>query len=118
MTIEYRNNKGLGFIIDVRRQGAKFVMVKIRFSSTRSPALIKRRINIPYGHDGIIIPFDFNGLETGIRDMIETLFKDTAMEEFRVEEMIEMIDLLMMQDANVENINLDVEYDVTNNTSA
>ncbi|AGG18219.1 suppressor [Corchorus yellow vein mosaic betasatellite] len=118
MTIHYTNNKGLRFTIKVHLQGTKFVMVTIDFFSTRAPALIKRRFRIPYGHEGIIPPFDFNGLELGIQGMIDLLYKDATLEKFKEEEMIEMIDILMMQDANVEAINLDVEYDVSRNVSA
>ncbi|CAD65756.1 C1 protein [Tomato leaf curl Laos betasatellite] len=118
MTLQYRNTKGLRFMIDVRLQGERFVMVKIRFSSTRAPALIKRKFNIPYGHDGIIVPFDFNVLETGIKDMMEILFKDASLETFKPEEMVQIIDIIMMHDANVMDINLDVEYDVANNVGA
>nr|CAG28794.1 putative C1 protein [Tomato leaf curl China betasatellite] len=117
MTIQYTNTKGPKFIIDVRLQGPKFVMVKIQFSSTRAPAMIKRRFNIPYGHNGIIIPFDFNGLETGIRDMMELFYKDACYEQFKQEEMVEMIDLLMMHEANVLDINLDVSFDVSQNAT-
>nr|ARE29913.1 C1 [Corchorus yellow vein mosaic betasatellite] len=118
MTIHYANNKGLRFTIKVRLQGAKFVMVNVDFFSTRAPALIKRRFRIPYGHEGIIQPFDFNGLELGIQGMIDLLYKDGTLEKFKEEEMIEMIDILMMQEANVEAINLDVNYDVSRNVTA
>nr|WMV94288.1 putative C1 protein [Rhynchosia yellow mosaic betasatellite] len=118
MMIPYTNIKGLGFIIKVRLQGPKFVMVNVDFFSTRAPALIKKRFRIPYGHDGIIPPFDFNGLELGIQGMIDLLYKDATLEKFKEEEMIEMIDILMMQDANVEAINLDVDFDVSRNVSA
>nr|ANC48018.1 C1 protein [Tomato leaf curl betasatellite] len=117
MTIHYTNTRGLKFIIEVRLQGPKFVMVKVQFFSTRAPAMIKRRFNIPYGHNGIILPFDFNGLETGIRDMIEYLYKDAHYEQFKQEELVEMIDILMMQDANVMDINVDVAFDVTQNAT-
>ncbi|AID50185.1 beta C1 protein [Papaya leaf curl China betasatellite [China:Hainan:2014]] len=118
MTIRYTNNKGLRFKIDVTLQGPKFVMVNIIMFSTRAPALIRKKFSIPYGHDGIIIPFDFNELETGIEAMIDTLYKDATYEQFRTEEMVEMIDILMMHDARVVGINLDVAYDVSNTTSA
>ena len=113
MTIRYTNSKGLKFVIQVRLQGQRFVMVRVDFFSTRAPVLLKRRFSIPYGHDGIIPPFDFNGLELGIENMIDMAFKDSTNDEFKEEEMLEMIDILMMQEANVQNINLDVAYDVS-----
>ncbi|ADO95332.1 C1 protein [Papaya leaf curl betasatellite-Panipat 6 [India:Panipat:Papaya:2008]] len=117
MTIRYTNSNGLRFIIKVRLHGTKFVMVEIEFFSTRAPALIKRKFKIPYGHDGIIAPFDFNGLEEGIQGMIDLLYKDATYAKVKHEELVEMVDLLMMQEANVENINLDVAYDVSNNVT-
>ncbi|AFM77727.1 pathogenesis related protein [French bean leaf curl betasatellite-Kanpur] len=108
MTIRYTNSKGLRFVIKVGLHGDKYVMVRIDFFSTRAPTLIKRKFTIPYGHDGIIPPFDFNGIEQEIEGMIDLLYKDATYERFKQEEMVEMIDLLMMQEANVENINLDV----------
>ncbi|AFU81117.1 beta C1 protein [Mungbean yellow mosaic India virus associated betasatellite [India: Faizabad: Cow Pea:2012]] len=118
MTIRYTNKKGLSFIIDVRLRGPNFVLVKIQFFSNRAPALIRRRFSIPYGHDGIIVPFDFNGLEEGIQTTLEVMYKDATYEEFKREEMVEMIDIIMLQEARVRNINLDVNYDDSGNSSA
>nr|CAD12397.1 putative C1 protein [Tomato leaf curl China betasatellite] len=117
MTIKYNNNKGLEFIIDVKLQEDTSILVQIELASTRSPALAKKKFMIPYRHNGIIPPLDFNSLEEGIRHCLKIMYKESTIWEFRQEDMIQVVDILMMEEAPVEDIDVGDEYDVFLNSS-
>nr|ADB43299.1 C1 protein [Tomato leaf curl China betasatellite] len=117
MTIEYNNNKGLEFIIDVKLQEDSTILVQIELASTRSPALAKKKFMIPYRHNGIIPPLDFNSLEEGIRHCLKIMYKESTIWEFRQEDMVQVVDILMMEEAPVEDIDVGDEYDVFLNSS-
>ncbi|ACB46961.1 C1 protein [Croton yellow vein mosaic betasatellite[India:Barrackpore2:2008]] len=110
MTIIYQNETGLKFIIDVKLKSNNSFNVIIQLFSTRSPALIKNKFIIPYGHEGIIAPFDFNNLEEGIKNILAIMYKMASFDEFKQEDMIELIDILMMHEAPVDDIHIDDEY--------
>nr|AEY78285.1 C1 protein [Chili leaf curl betasatellite] len=118
MTITYTNQKSLVFIINVKLRGADSIIVHIRLFATRSPVLVKRQFSIPYGHDGIVPPFDFNTLEEGIQNMLHIMYRDTTFDEFRHEDMTELVDILIMNEAPVINIHVFDEYDVCTNVCA
>nr|ADG01895.1 BetaC1 [Tomato leaf curl Bangalore virus DNA beta] len=115
MTIKYVNRNGLVFIINVRLKGDDSIKVHIQLTSTRSPALVKRKFVIPYGHNGLILPFDFNNLEEGIRNILTIMYRDTTFDEFKHEDMTELIDMLIMTEAPVVDIQVFDEYDVCTN---
>ncbi|AAR28535.1 C1 protein [Tomato leaf curl Bangalore betasatellite] len=115
MTIRYVNQKGLVFVINVRLKGDDSINVHIQLFSTRSPILVKKTFSIPYGHDGIIPPFDFNDLEEGIRHMLAIMYRNTTFDEFKHEDMTELVDILIMNGAPVVDIQVFDEYDVCTN---
>nr|UWQ56659.1 C1 [Tomato leaf curl Bangladesh betasatellite] len=115
MTITYDNEKGMVFTINVKISENNSVIVRIDLCSTRTPALAKKTFMIPYGHDGIIQPFDFNNLEEGITNILQVMYKDSHIGEFRQEDMVETIDLLMMEEAPLVDIRIGDEYDVCMN---
>nr|CAH03763.1 Beta C1 protein [Tomato leaf curl China betasatellite] len=117
MTIRYNNNKGLEFIIDVKLQEDTSILVQIALASTKSPALAKKKFMIPYRHNGIIPPLDFNSLEEGIKHCLKIMYKESTIWEFRQEDMIQVIDVLMMEEAPVEDIDVGDEYDVFINSN-
>ncbi|CAD65762.1 C1 protein [Zinnia leaf curl virus-associated DNA beta] len=117
MTIKYSNKKGMSFIIDVRLRTTRRVSVEIDLFSTTTPFLHKQRYIIPYGHQGLIGPFDFNGLEESIKNIFKVMYEDSPTGGFKAEDMIELVDILMMQEAHVIEINLDEEYKVSKHTS-
>ncbi|ABG26124.1 C1 protein [Tomato leaf curl Vietnam virus satellite DNA beta VRQ] len=117
MTIKYNNKKGMEFIINVRLNEDSSILVLIELISTKSPALAKKKFMIPYRHSGIIPPFNFNGLEEGIKNLLDVMYKESTITEFKQEDMIETIDIMMMHDAPVDDINIGDEYDVFMNTN-
>nr|QIJ32621.1 C1 protein [Tomato leaf curl China betasatellite] len=117
MTIKYNNMKGLEFLIDVKLQDDTSILVQIELSSTKSPALAKKKFMIPYRRNGIIPPFDFNSLEEGITNCLKIMYKESTIGEFRQEDMVQVIDILIMEEAPVEDIDVGDEYDVFTNSS-
>nr|AIW65599.1 beta C1 [Tomato leaf curl Gujarat betasatellite] len=117
MTIKYKNTKGMEFIINVRLKEDTSIVVDIRVFSTGSPVLATKQFMIPYGHSGIIPPFNFNALEEGIRNIIDLMYKESTIQEFKQEDMVQTIDLLMMNEAPVVDIDVMDEYDVCTNSS-
>uniref|UniRef100_A0AAU8MH51 Beta C1 n=1 Tax=Tomato leaf curl Lucknow betasatellite TaxID=2846463 RepID=A0AAU8MH51_9VIRU len=115
MTIKYVNRNGLLFIINVRLKGDDSIKVHIQLTSTRSPALVKKKFIIPYGHAGLIPPFDFNKKEEGIRNILTIMYRDSTFDEFSHEEMTELVDMLIMNEAPVVDIQVFDEYDVCTN---
>nr|QPN01223.1 C1 protein [Tomato leaf curl Bangladesh betasatellite] len=115
MTIKYNNTKGMEFTIDVKLKEDNSIMVQIALCSTRSPAMAKKTFLITYGHDGIIQPFDFNNIEEGIHNLLRFMYKDSHVREFRQEDMVEAIDILMMHEAPVVDIRIWDDYDVCTN---
>nr|ACC66073.1 C1 [Papaya leaf curl betasatellite] len=112
MTVRYNNEKGMEFTIDVKINADNSILVRIELCSTRSAALAKKTFMIPYGHDGIIPPFDFNNLEEGINNILKIMYSDCQVEEFRQEDMVEAIDIMMLHEAPVIDIRIGDEYDV------
>ncbi|ADO20903.1 C1 [Tobacco leaf curl Patna betasatellite] len=117
MTIKYNNKKGMEFTINVRLRNDNSIIVQVDLISTRSPALAKAKFLIPYGHHGFTGPFDFNSIEEGIRHLLKIMYKDSTIGEFRREDMVETIDILMMHEAPVVDINVHDLYDVYTNAS-
>ncbi|QEF51049.1 c1 [Tomato leaf curl Bangladesh betasatellite] len=115
MTIKYDNAKGMVFTINVKINEDNSILVRIDLCSTRTPALAKKTFMIPYGHDGIIPPFNFNTLEEGIHNILKVMYQDSHIGEFRQEDMVETIDLLMMEEAPLVDIRIGDEYDVCMN---
>ncbi|AGZ80146.1 beta c1 protein [Spinach yellow vein betasatellite] len=118
MPIRYVNQKGWVFITTVTLRGDEYIKVYIQLSSTRSPALVKKKFMLPYKHDGIIPPFDFNNLEEGIRNILDIMYRDSWFDEFKQEDMAEIIDILMMHEAPVIDIRIFDEYGVCTNVCA
>ncbi|ADO95333.1 C1 protein [Tomato leaf curl Panipat betasatellite] len=112
MTIKYNNEKGMEFSIDVKITEDNSILVRIELCSTRSAALAKKTFTIPYGHDGMIPPFNFNNLEEGIHNILKVMYRDCHIGEFRQEDMVEAIDMMMMHEAPVIDIRIGDEYDV------
>nr|USN24470.1 C1 [Tomato leaf curl betasatellite]USN24472.1 C1 [Tomato leaf curl betasatellite] len=117
MTIKYNNDNGMVFTIDVKMNDDTSILVRNEMCSTRSPALAKKTFMIPYGHDGIIPPFDFNNLEEGIHNIVKVMYRDCHVGEFRQEDMVEAIDILMRQEAPLKDIRIGEEYDVCTKVS-
>nr|ADB43265.1 C1 protein [Tomato yellow leaf curl Thailand betasatellite]ADB43266.1 C1 protein [Tomato yellow leaf curl Thailand betasatellite]ADB43267.1 C1 protein [Tomato yellow leaf curl Thailand betasatellite]APZ75436.1 C1 [Tomato yellow leaf curl Thailand betasatellite] len=117
MTIKYKNKKGMEFIINVRLKEDSSILVHIRLFSTGSPVLATKQFMIPYGHSGIIPPFNFNALEEGIRNMIDLMYKESTVREFKQEHLVEIIDLVIMNEAPVVDIDVMDEYDVYTNSA-
>nr|ANC48012.1 C1 protein [Tomato leaf curl betasatellite] len=115
MTINYNNGKGMIFTIDVKINEDNRIIVRIELCSLKSQALAKKTFMIPYGHDGIIPPFDFNNIEEGIHNLLQFMYRDCHVGEFRQEDMVEAIDILMMHEAPVIDICIGDEYDVCTN---
>nr|CAJ98505.1 putative C1 protein [Tobacco curly shoot betasatellite] len=112
MTIKYNNKKGMEFIVDVKLKEHNSIVVQIELISTKSPALAKRKYIIPYGHSGIIPPFNFNNLEEGIRNLLRIMYNESTIRDFKQEDMVQTIDILMMQEAAVDDIDVAEEYDI------
>ncbi|CAD13345.1 putative C1 protein [Tobacco curly shoot betasatellite] len=112
MTIKYNNKKGMEFIVDVKLKEDNSIVVQIELISTKSPALAKRKYIIPYGHSGIIPPFNFNNLEEGIRNLLRIMYNESTIRDFKQEDMVQTIDILMMQEAAVEDIDVEEDYDI------
>nr|AGA60239.1 C1 [Papaya leaf curl betasatellite] len=110
MTIIYQNETGLKFIIDVKLKNNNSFNVIIKLFSTRSPVLVTNKFIIPYSHEGIIPPFDFNNLEEGIKNILTIMYRMASFDEFKEEDMTEVIDILMVQEAPVNNIDFEGEY--------
>nr|SCA59505.1 betaC1 protein [Croton yellow vein mosaic betasatellite]SCA59506.1 betaC1 protein [Croton yellow vein mosaic betasatellite] len=113
MTIIYQNETGLKFIIDVKLKSNNSFNVIIKLFSTRSPALVKNKFVIPYEHEGIIPPFNFSGLEEGIRNILAIMYRMASFDEFKEEDMTEVIDILMIHEAPVNDIHIEDEYIVS-----
>nr|AIU44097.1 betaC1 [Croton yellow vein mosaic betasatellite] len=110
MTIIYQNETGLKFIIDVKLKSNNSFNVIIKLFSTRSPVLVKNKFIIPYSHEGIIPPFDFNILEEGVKNILKIMYRMASFDEFKEEDMTEVIDILMVQEAPVINIDFEGDY--------
>nr|WMV94292.1 putative C1 protein [Tobacco leaf curl betasatellite] len=117
MTIKYKNQKGMEFIIDVRLKDDNSIMVQIQLFSTKFPALTTKKFMIPYGHNGILRPFTFNNLEEGIHNVLAIMYKESTIGEFKQEDMVEGIDMLMIEEAPVIELNVMDEYDVFTHSS-
>lgn len=117
MTISYTNDKGMLFIINVRFRSEIKFRVDVEVFSTRSPALVKNKFSIPYGHNGIIPPFNFNDLEEGIKNILRIMYRESTIEEFKSEDMVEIIDIMMQQEAPVIDIQVNDEYHVYKNVT-
>ncbi|AEA76868.1 C1 protein [Tomato leaf curl Bangladesh betasatellite [India/Noida/Chilli/2007]] len=115
MTVRYNNAKGMEFTIDVKINEDNSILVRIELCSTRSAGLAKKTFMIPYGHDGIIPPFDFNNLEEGIHNILKVMYRDSHVGEFRQEDMVEAIDMMMMHEAPLIDIRIGDDYDVCTN---
>nr|QID21124.1 beta C1 [Tomato leaf curl betasatellite] len=112
MTIVYNNGNGIKFIIDVRLQ--QFIRVQVQVYSTNQPVLTGIRCNIPYTYVQMVPPFDFNGTEELVRDRKGLMYVNSDISNFKQEEMIETIDILMMHwlsDMGVDTVDL---YSVRN----
>nr|WMV94297.1 putative C1 protein [Digera arvensis yellow vein betasatellite] len=117
MPIKYNTRKGMKFIIDVRLQEDNSILVEIQLFSIGFPALTTKKFKIPYGHSGIIPPFNFNNLEEGIPNMLALMYKESTIGEFKQEDMVEGIDMLMMEEAPVIDINvMDAYYAFTHSS--
>ena len=114
MTITYNNKKGMQFIINVKLRADDSILVQVDLFSTKSAALSKKRFLIPYGHHGIIPPFDFNSLEEGICNILKIMYKESTIGDFQQEDMIEMIDMIMMAEAPVMDIDIEEACHVLN----
>nr|WHM27852.1 C1 protein [Tomato leaf curl Bangalore betasatellite] len=115
MTIKYNTEKGMETTIDVKITRDNSIIVQIELFSTQSPALAKKTFMIPYNDDGIITPFNFNAVQGGIKNLLKIMYKDSNIGEFRQEDMVETIDLLMMEEAPLVDIRIGDEYDVCTN---
>nr|WJJ41891.1 beta C1 protein [Tomato leaf curl betasatellite] len=115
MTNKYNNKRGMEYTIDVKNNKDNSILVQIELFSTQSSALAKKTYMIPYGHDGNIPPFDYNGIEEGIHNLLQNMYKDSDIGEFRQEDMVETIDLHMMEEAPLVDIRIGDEYDVRTN---
>ncbi|BAF64266.1 putative betaC1 protein [Honeysuckle yellow vein mosaic disease associated satellite DNA beta-[Nara]] len=94
MTITYNNGKGIKFVIDVRLHQILRVIVQVY--STNQPVLTGFRCDIPYIYVHMVPPFDFNGTEELIKDTLELMYDGSDISNFKQEEMIDSIDMVMM----------------------
>nr|SIP63040.1 betaC1 protein [Croton yellow vein mosaic betasatellite] len=118
MTIIYQNETGLKFIIDVRLKSNNSFHVIIQIFFTRSPVLVKNKLIIPYAHEGIIPPFNSRNLEEGTKTILTIIYRMASLDEFREEDMTEIIDILMIHEAPVNDIHIDDEYVVSKYVNA
>ncbi|UUA80655.1 C1 [Fenugreek leaf curl betasatellite] len=116
MTILLTTRGGMVITIDIKiaRPFSSFVGMYVLLKQ-QPPALVKKTFMIPYGHDGIIPPFDFNNLEEGIHNILKVIYRDSHVGEFRQEDMVEAIDIMIMQEAPLVDIRIGDEYDVCTN---
>ncbi|BAF49382.1 C1 protein [Honeysuckle yellow vein beta-[Japan:Masuda:2003]] len=94
MTITYNNGRGIKFIIDVRPH--QVIRVIVQVYSTNQPVLTGFKCDIPYTYVQMVPPFDFNGVEELIRDTLELMYDMSGISNFKQEEMIDSIDMVMM----------------------
>ncbi|AHM27302.1 beta C1 protein [Betasatellite andrographis] len=118
MTITYKNKRGMEFIIDVMLRGDNSIIVQIELISTRSPALLRRKTRIPYSHTGVMIPFNFNELEEGIGNTLDLMYQESPIQDFKQEDMVEAIDILLMHEAHVLGLDVDENYVVSGTVTA
>nr|ADO20902.1 C1 [Tomato leaf curl Patna betasatellite] len=117
MTIKYDNKRGMEFTVNMRLRNDNSIIIQVDLVSTRSPALAKTKFLIPYGHHGFTGPFDFNSLEERICQLLNVMYKDSTVGEFKQEDMIGTIDILMMEEAPVIDIHVDEMYNVYTSAS-
>ncbi|ACP40518.1 C1 [Emilia yellow vein betasatellite] len=94
MTITYKNTKGVKFIIDVRL--CPRLNVQVTMISTKEPILSKATYTLPYNHNEIEEPFDFNGTEEAIRNTIQVMVHDIPFNDIKSEDILDSIDITMM----------------------
>ncbi|BAF64265.1 putative betaC1 protein [Honeysuckle yellow vein mosaic disease associated satellite DNA beta] len=110
MTITYDNGKGIKFIVDVRLHQIIRVLVKVY--STNQPVLTGFKCDIPYTYAHMVLPFDFNGTEELIRDTLELMYDGSEFSNFKQEEMIDSIDMVMMHSLTHMGVDTVDRYDV------
>nr|AIO11235.1 beta C1 protein [Andrographis yellow vein leaf curl betasatellite] len=118
MTITYKDQGGMEFIIDVMSRGDNSIIVRIELISTRSPVLLRAKTRIPYSHTGVMIPFNFNELEEGIRNTLDLMYQESPIQDFKQEDMVEAIDILLMHEAHVLGLDVDENYVVSGTVTA
>ncbi|CBA18271.1 C1 protein [Vernonia yellow vein betasatellite] len=84
MTIKHTTNKGIKFTIDAKLNECFKIIVQV--TRTNRNIITKHTYTMYYGYGAILVPFDFNGLETQIRNTIEVMFHD--IDHFKPEDMI------------------------------
>nr|SIP63037.1 betaC1 protein [Croton yellow vein mosaic betasatellite] len=118
MTIIYQNETGLKFIIDVRLKSNNSFHVIIQLFSTRSPVLVKNKFIIPYGHEGIIPPFNFSNLEEGIKNILTIMYRMASFDEFMGAQRTAIKYIQIKEESPVNDIHIDDEYVVSKYVNA
>ncbi|ACM61857.1 beta C1 [Ageratum yellow vein virus defective satellite DNA beta] len=125
----FHNALGIGTLVPLytRLPNGIIVILKIEFKFRIGKAAI--RIILPDGRffsggpstniyvQGIIPPFNFNALEEGIKNILRIMYRDSTIEEFKSEDMVEIIDIMMQQEAPVLDIQVNDEYHVYKNVT-
>ncbi|AEL22995.1 C1 protein [Vernonia yellow vein Fujian betasatellite] len=94
MTITHTTNKGIRFVFSLQKKQEHF-LVTVKVINTSSPVLSKHTYKIRYDYQWNAVPFDFNGLETSMKNTIEVLYHDSSYNDFKEENMIDAIDTIM-----------------------
>nr|AFA26477.1 beta C1 protein [Cotton leaf curl betasatellite] len=112
MTIKYTHEKRMVITVDVKIPEDNSILVRNELYSTRWPVKAKKSFMIPYGPEGIITPFDLNNSAEGIHHMLKFMYRVCHVRDFRQEDMVEAIDIMMMHEAPLVGIWIGDEYDV------
>ncbi|CBX51427.1 beta C1 protein [Ageratum leaf curl Buea betasatellite] len=116
MTIKYKNNKGVTFVINVYVQGER-INCKIQVTATKEAYMSYTTYQIPYSFEEVIIPFDFNGTEEQIANAIKLIFNELNYRELRHEDIVEAIDMVMAENENIFNMQIIEPHRIKTKTS-
>nr|CAQ63452.1 replication association protein [Ageratum yellow leaf curl betasatellite]CAX68215.1 putative C1 protein [Ageratum leaf curl Cameroon betasatellite]CAX68216.1 putative C1 protein [Ageratum leaf curl Cameroon betasatellite]CAX68217.1 putative C1 protein [Ageratum leaf curl Cameroon betasatellite] len=116
MTIKYKNNKGVTFVVNVYLQEER-INCKIRMTANKEAYVSSTTYDIPYSFEEVIIPFDFNGTEEQIANTIKIIFNELNYREMKHEDIVEAIDMIMAENENIFNMQIIEPHRVNTKTS-
>ncbi|ALO02613.1 BC1 [Chayote yellow mosaic Benin betasatellite] len=116
MTIKYKNNKGVTFIVNVYVQEAR-INCKIQMTANKEAYVSSTTYDIPYSFEEVIIPFDFNGTEEQIANAIKQIFNGINYREMRHEDIVDAIDMVMAENENMIGMQIIEPHRIKTKTS-
>nr|WRW55972.1 putative beta C1 protein [Cotton leaf curl Gezira betasatellite] len=116
MTITFRNTKGVQFRVDVFLK-QDHIDCRIEVTATKESYLRKSTFIIPYHFADVFIPFDFNGSEEEIMHGLRNMFKDSTHQMIKTEELVDVVDMVMAENANILGMDLFNHYRIINKSS-